>query len=177
MATWKSTAKNMERSSNLWIFLIVSLVLHLGLFLPVFMTNSEIQNGGPSGGSLESFEVISVAKSPVHSNVKSSKSGSGLSGKGEGSGTIQPPKLLAASPLQYPEAARQQGREGEVVAILSISDLGTVEDVEIISATDPDFAKVAEKGLRSYRFQPAMSENRAQAVKIRYRYHFQMKND
>lgn len=59
----------------------------------------------------------------------------------------------------YPAAARKQGREGKVVATVSIDATGRVKDVQIAAGSYPEFDRLVLDRLRSARFRPARDQN------------------
>lgn len=59
----------------------------------------------------------------------------------------------------YPATARNQGREGKVVATVSIDAEGRVKDVQIAAGSYPEFDQLVLERLRSARFRPARDQN------------------
>ena len=76
------------------------------------------------------------------------------------------PVQRAAAP--YPPRARAKGIEGFVSVSMLIDQSGGVKDLQILEAQPPGvFDDVALAALRGWRFQPAMYEGRAVAVRVR----------
>jgi len=76
------------------------------------------------------------------------------------------PDQRAAAP--YPPRARAKGIEGFVSVSILIDQSGGVKDLQILEAQPPGvFDDVALAALRGWRFQPAMYEGRAVAVRVR----------
>ena len=87
-------------------------------------------------------------------------------------GGWEPPVRLYAIQPEYPEAAQEQGIEGEVAAQLTIDARGRVGEVTIKKGLSPELDRAAEAALRQWRFAPGKREGRAvestYAVTIRF---------
>lgn len=59
----------------------------------------------------------------------------------------------------YPAAARRQGKEGRVVATVSIDSTGRVRDAEITEGSYPEFNQLVLERLKGARFRPARDQN------------------
>ena len=66
----------------------------------------------------------------------------------------------------YPKAAREEGREADVLLRLVISEKGRVVRVKVVRSGGKDFDKVARKLARKYRYRPAMRGTEPVAVEI-----------
>lgn len=65
------------------------------------------------------------------------------------------PVLLFGRVPAYPESLRASGAHGETVIAFVIDVDGHVVDVDVRSATHPEFSEAAMKALKSWRFRPA----------------------
>jgi len=193
MDTSKLAVDVMDRSSKQLLFLGFSTVLHLSVLSLLFLNFKKSSEGDFAPSHLESFEVISPNSSQRIQNLNSkgversskegapevensSSAGGVTGGRGSGSGEIQPPRLVRAAPIEYPEAARRSGKEGQVVAFLSLDERGKVIQVEIDSSSDSDFLVTAKEGLSRYEFTPARKLGEPIPIRIRYVYRFQLKS-
>lgn len=59
----------------------------------------------------------------------------------------------------YPPAARKQGREARVVALVCIDPEGRVKEVRISEGGDPEFNQLVLERLRQARFRPAQDQD------------------
>jgi TonB family protein len=99
--------------------------------------------------------------------------GSGI-GEGSGGGTgggpfrpgsgITPPALVKEVRPDYPEAARRQRIEGDVVLEIVVRRDGTVGDVRVLSGLGHGLDEQAVRAVRQWRFRPA--ERRGQPVDV-----------
>lgn len=80
-----------------------------------------------------------------------------------------PPSLLAAGPLRYPQVLREAGITGSVTLAFIIDTEGRVEEpgVEVVSATHPGFVAAATETIRASRFHPAKSHGATVRVRVR----------
>jgi TonB family protein len=65
------------------------------------------------------------------------------------------PVLLFGRVPAYPESLRASRVNGDAVIVFVIDVDGSVVDMEVRSATHPEFSEVAMKALKSWRFRPA----------------------
>jgi len=84
----------------------------------------------------------------------------------EGIGVSEPVALTKVSP-RYPEQARRQKIQGEVVLYLLISDKGLVEDIDVLRSPDPALVEAAEEAVRGWTFEPARDAE-SQGVAVYY---------
>ena len=78
------------------------------------------------------------------------------------------PKPVQRAAAPYPPRARAKGIEGFVSVSMLIDQSGAVKDLQVLEAQPPGvFDEVALAALRGWRFQPAMYEGRAVAVRVR----------
>lgn len=59
----------------------------------------------------------------------------------------------------YPPAARKQGREARVVALVCIDPEGRVKEARISEGSDPEFTQLVLERLRQARFRPAQDQD------------------
>ena len=80
-----------------------------------------------------------------------------------------PPSLLAAGPLRYPQVLREAGISGSVTLSFIIDTDGRVEEqgVEVLAATHPGFVAAATETIRASRFHPARSHGRTVRGRVR----------
>jgi TonB family protein len=76
------------------------------------------------------------------------------------------PKLLAAPPLKYPWALRQQGVQGRVIVQAIIDSVGRVDpgSVAVVRSPDPGFDDACVDYILHSRFQPGRRAGRAVSV-------------
>ncbi len=89
----------------------------------------------------------------------------------------QLPELIEEVPAVYPEAARVEGIETDLLLEIDVDALGNVEDVRVVEpSTSPDlgFEESALEAVRQYRFNPAYVGEDPVPVRIEYRYHFEL---
>ncbi len=80
-----------------------------------------------------------------------------------------PPSLLTAGPLRYPQVLREAGITGSVTLSFIIDTEGRVEEqgMEVLAATHPGFVAAATETIRASRFHPAKSHGAAVRVRVR----------
>jgi len=82
------------------------------------------------------------------------------------------PAVLTQPEVRYPEEARRQGVEGQVVVNIEIDEKGRVRKVKLVKGIHPLLDAAAIEGVRKMRFRPARAAGEAVPVKIRYVYTF-----
>lgn len=75
-------------------------------------------------------------------------------------GSSEGPKFETRVLPEYPFAARKRGQEGKVVLRLFIDELGILQSVEVLEATDPIFIQPAVTSVKRSFFIPAKNNNR-----------------
>jgi protein TonB len=90
-------------------------------------------------------------------------------------GSAEGPKFEEQVPPEYPFAAKQRGIEGTVVLRLSIDELGMLQDVELIKATDPVFVDAAVASVKKSFFIPAKNNRRPVPSQAILPIHFKLK--
>ena len=78
----------------------------------------------------------------------------------------KPPLAINRPAPNYPMAARQMRREGEVELRLLIDAQGQVAAVEVLTGGRTDFASSAERAVRKWKYRPAMKDGVPVQVKI-----------
>ena len=78
----------------------------------------------------------------------------------------KPPVAISRTAPNYPMAARQMRREGEVELRLLIDAQGQVAAVEVLTGGRTDFASSAERAVRKWKYRPAMKDGVPVQVKI-----------
>jgi protein TonB len=98
------------------------------------------------------------------------ESGSGAGGPGTPGGpilidhSVVKPELVTRVQPDYPETARKARLQGRVILEAIIAHDGTVEDVRVLSATNPLFVEPAENAVLRWRYRPAMQNGLPVAV-------------
>lgn len=102
-----------------------------------------------------------------------SSAGGGL---GEWTELTQKPKVTKEVKAKYTEEARQKGLEGSVVCDLVIGDNGRIRSVTLVQGLGSGLDEAALDALKSFEFSPAKIGDKFVAVKIRYKYRFQLQH-
>ena len=84
----------------------------------------------------------------------------------------QMPKLKFEVRIPYPPGAKKNGTQGAVVMDLLIDKNGQVREVVFIDGPASDLNAAALEAAKGFQFIPAMIQEKAVAVKIRYSYRF-----
>lgn len=90
-------------------------------------------------------------------------------------GSSEGPKFEKRVLPEYPFAAKKRGQEGRVVLRLFIDELGILQDVEVMEATDPIFIQSAVNSVKQSFFMPAKNSNRPVPSKTILPVHFKLK--
>lgn len=90
-------------------------------------------------------------------------------------GSSEGPKFDDRVPPDYPFAAKKRGQEGTVMLRLSIDELGILQNVEVVEATDPVFIDAAVASVKKSFFIPAKSNHRPVASQAILPIHFKLK--
>ena len=78
-------------------------------------------------------------------------------------GSAEGPKFEDRVAPEYPFAAKKRGQEGTVKLRLSIDELGILQNVEVVEATDPVFIDAAVASVKKSFFIPAKNNHRSVA--------------
>ncbi len=76
-------------------------------------------------------------------------------------GFVSPMRLLKQVKAAYPEAARAEGREGNVTLRAVVGVDGTIVNVTVLPGADADLASAAEQAVRQWVYQPTMLNGKA----------------
>ena len=90
-------------------------------------------------------------------------------------GSSEGPKFEERVAPEYPFAAKKRGLEGTVMLRLSIDELGILQDVKVVEATDPVFIDAAVASVKKSFFIPAKSNKRSVASQAILPIHFKLK--
>lgn len=90
-------------------------------------------------------------------------------------GSAEGPKFEEQVPPEYPFAARKRSMEGTVVLRLSIDELGMLQEVEVLEATDPLFIPAAINSVKKSFFIPAKNNRRPVPSQAILPVHFRLK--
>jgi TonB family protein len=71
-------------------------------------------------------------------------------------GYVQPVRLLKQVKAAYPDTARAEGREGNVMLKAVIGVDGAIANVTVLPGADADLAAAAEQAVRQWVYQPTM---------------------
>ena len=93
---------------------------------------------------------------------------------GEGEVNV-PARLLAASPLAYPPAARAADIEHDVPVDIVVDAAGRVVSARAVTRAGYGLDDAAVGAIRDYRFSPAMRAGRPVAVRMRWTIQFQLR--
>ncbi len=129
---------------------------------------SRVSPGPPQGGGA-AIAGAETAGGKVGTGGGGGGNGSGIAGRGTGTGTgsggggpvearfsdADGPRFVHHEPPEYPPAARRQGREGKVVLMITIDEMGKPIRVDVVEATDRSFARSAMEALKRSTFLPA----------------------
>lgn len=85
---------------------------------------------------------------------------------------VTPPRLKHFEPAAYPSEAEKLGLVAEVVLRLTIDELGSVRDVDVVEPVGNGFDEAASLAATKFTFEPAMRHGVAVKSKILYRYSF-----
>jgi len=86
-----------------------------------------------------------------------------------------PARLLAAAPLAYPPAARQAEIEIDFPLEIVVDDGGHVVSARALTRAGYGLDEAALRGIRAYRFSPAMRAGRPVAVRMRWLVQFRLR--
>ena len=85
----------------------------------------------------------------------------------------EPTLILDAAP-EYPQSARDQGIQGDVLIRIDLREDGTVGDVELVQAPHELLAWPSLEAARGLLFEPALQDGQPMAVQIIYRFRFDL---
>ena len=82
------------------------------------------------------------------------------------------PQLVDAPPAVYPPERLARGETADVACSLDIDESGKVTAVAVEKPVAPDFDAAAVEAIRRFHFSPAEIDGKPAPVRIRYVYHF-----
>ena len=82
------------------------------------------------------------------------------------------PKILEEIRPDYPIDAKKEGVQGSVILEILIDAKGTVRSAKVVKSLDPRLDQAAINAIQKFKFRPAMMEDSAVAVKIKYAINF-----
>jgi TonB family protein len=85
------------------------------------------------------------------------------------------PQLLEAAQPEYPQQAQAEGVSGEVTLKIDISETGEVVAANVTSSPGHGLDEPARVAARRLRFSPAEIDGKPAAVRIEYRFRFELK--
>jgi protein TonB len=195
--------KAFMKASALFLFLGLSILAHLlvagGLYifaqfqephissnvldLTVMPYSGSVSRAAPSSAkaakSVKAVEPGTSADSQAPVPVAGSESanaGSEGGNIGEWTELTQKPKVTKEVKARYTDEARGKGLEGLVVCDLVIGENGHIRSVTLVQGLGAGLDEAALEALKSFEFSPAKIGDRAVAVKIRYKYRFQLQH-
>ena len=71
-------------------------------------------------------------------------------------GNVRPVRLLKQVKASYPETARAEGREGNVMLKAVIGVDGAIVNVQVLPGADADLAAAAKQAVRQWQYEPAL---------------------
>jgi protein TonB len=92
-------------------------------------------------------------------------------------GSSEGPKFEKRVIPEYPFAAKKRGQEGKVVLRLLIDELGILQEVEVMEATDSLFIQPAVNAVKQSFFIPAKNNKRPVPSKTILPIHFKLKQE
>lgn len=85
------------------------------------------------------------------------------------------PVIQYREPVEFPDAAKDEGLSGTVVASLLVSPKGTVEQVKVLDASPVGFFETAAvHSLKRWTFSPAQYQGRPVAIWVKQRLQFKV---
>ena len=84
----------------------------------------------------------------------------------------QMPQLEKEIVIPYPPDVKKRGIQGAVTMDLLIDSAGNVRKADLVEGPDPELNAAALKAVVGFKFRPAMLQDKAVAVRIRYAYRF-----
>lgn len=87
---------------------------------------------------------------------------------------MEPPRLVTRVSPEYPAIAIRARLEGRVVVQAVIGEDGSVEDVEVLTASSPVFTEAAAAAVRAWKYRPALQNGRPVKVYFTVRVEFRL---
>lgn len=92
-------------------------------------------------------------------------------------GTLQedsPPLLLSGTDPVYPVTELLTNRQGSSVIDFTIAEDGTTRDFSVVTTDEQHYASHAISAVRDWRYQPAIRDGCAVAVRVRHRFVYRL---
>ena len=87
------------------------------------------------------------------------------------------PELIQFAEAQYPEIAQSNKIAGDVLLLFTITEAGSVKDVEVLQGLGYGLDEAAVAAAQEFRFSPAEVDGQPSPVRIQYRYSFSLKTE
>ena len=87
-----------------------------------------------------------------------------------------PPAVATYVQAEYPQAARDAGREAAVDLEIVIGPDGLVRDARVVTPVGDGFDEAALAAVRQFVFTPATKDGQPVAARIQYRYTFKLEH-
>ena len=87
------------------------------------------------------------------------------------------PELIQFAEAQYPEIAQSNKVAGDVLLLFTITEAGSVKDVEVLQGLGYGLDEAAVAAAQEFRFSPAEVDGQPSPVRIQYRYSFSLKTE
>lgn len=84
------------------------------------------------------------------------------------------PRLSTEVRIPYPPEAKKNKIQGAVVMDLLIDALGNVREAKLVSGPGFGLNEAAMEAIQKFKFEPAVIQDKAVAVRIRYAYRFEL---
>ncbi len=149
---------------------------------PVIETESEIPPPEPESAGYADSGGDAGLGSPGGIPGGIGPEGGGTGGPGSGQGGeagpmeltphMSPPVLLVKVEPDYPEVMRRARIPGRVVVEAVIGTDGSVEEAQVLSATNPTFGDAAVQAVRRWRYRPALQSGLPVRVYFRVLFEF-----
>ena len=85
---------------------------------------------------------------------------------------VKNPELLEYVQAPYPESAKEEGREGTVLLLIEIDEIGDVSYIEVLESAGQDFDAAATEAAWNFVFSSAEDANGTTPVQIEFSYGF-----
>ncbi|HSK73436.1 MAG TPA: TonB family protein [Pyrinomonadaceae bacterium] len=81
-------------------------------------------------------------------------------------GATEPPQITGSPDIDFPEAARKNGVEGTLKAVLTLGEDGKVRDIIVSEGLPHGVTEAVTRALQNLPFQPAGNQGKPVAVKM-----------
>ncbi len=170
------------KENNFWIFLIISIIFHF-----ILLSAMKIREGGLYTGSRKEargVQLISIIQQPETTEGEEIELNKITEETGNGTTNIKrffsindvtiPPKFLYQIKPEYPEGARINGIEAEVIAEVKIDENGNIKDIRIIKTGGFGFDEAVIKALQKSKFSPAIKDGKPVPVTVKIPFRFKI---